>query len=172
MKVKVDESVASTLGCSLLSHALQGLFLLMWPPDPLVLLCSLCKFLLVWVCCYCNLKMETKLWRGESVGGALKLPVPLVLMQQVPVQVSWISSTVPIAPISSAPEALQSRTSLMCPSKQNATATFSLQCCLFPKTAAVEKQILRVVLTPTSQIGPIQGWEACMDCGSLLGRKS
>lgn len=72
--------------------------------------------------------MEMKLCQGESVGGALKLPMPLVLMQQVPVKVSWLSSTVPTAHISSAQEILQSRTSLMCSSKQNAIATFSLQC--------------------------------------------
>lgn len=163
--MKVDDIMASTLGWSLLSHALQGVFLLTWPPNPLVLLCSFCKFLPAWVCCYSNLKMET-----------LKLPMPLVLMQQVPVKVSWLSSTVPIAHISSAQETLQSRTSLMSPSKQNAIATFSLQSWLFHQDCGCgEANTLCCFYSKSNklvEIGPVQGWEACMDCGSLFGRKS
>jgi len=93
--------------------------------------------------------MDMKLWRGESIDGILKLPRPLVLMQQVPVQLRSTPATVPTAHIGSAPEALQSRTSPVGPSKQDGRATFSLQCCLFPK--AVEKKILCVVLTQASQ---------------------
>lgn len=133
--MKVDESMASALGCSLSSHAPQGVCHLTWPPDPLVLLCSLWESLLAWLCCYSNQKMETKLWREESVGGALKLLMPLVLMQQVPVKVSLISSAVPIALISSAPETLQSRISLTCPKQAEcqgniliATLSFSQAC--------------------------------------------
>lgn len=58
--------------------------------------CAPSENLLVWVCCYSNLKMETKLWRGESVGGALKMPMPLVLMQRV--QWRWVRDP-PLCPL-------------------------------------------------------------------------
>lgn len=50
--------------------------------------------------------MEMELWSGEFVGGTLKLLMPLVLLQQVPVTVSLASFTVPIKHISNAPDTL------------------------------------------------------------------
>lgn len=55
-------------------------------------------------------------------------------------------------------------------------ATFSLQPWLFLETVALKKQMLCCSYSDKSrklvEIGPVQGWEACMDCGGLSGRKS
>lgn len=96
--------------------------------------------------------METELWRGEFVGGTLKLLMPLVLLQQVPVMVSLTSSVMPSTHVSNSPDTLQSGIFLVRPSKQNPGQCSHWNVVFFRKTIAVEKQILHGVLTKASQI--------------------
>lgn len=63
------------------------------------------------------------------------------------------------------------------PKQAESRATFSLKHCLFPQDCGCgEASTLQCSysdnLNKSVEVGPVLGWEACVDCDNLFGRRS